>query len=139
MKWTSSPFLLLPLSLQKQSFTDVLRNRCSQPVLESLFNKVPDLKAFKFIKKRLQHKCFPVNIAKFWRTTFLKNSSSGHFCLYKKMARWKNFETCFDTNYELEELEDNIINWIQNNPLSPLPLKCMYLLQGLNKQMRKIP
>ena len=101
MKWTSSPFLLLPLSLQKQPFTDVLRNRCSQPVLESLFNKVSDLKAFKFIKKRLQHKCFPVNIAKFSRAKFLKNSSGGHFCLYKKMARWTNFETCFDTNYFL--------------------------------------
>ena len=33
------------------------------PALESLF---------KFIKKRLQHRCFPVNIAKFLRKTILK-------------------------------------------------------------------
>ena len=32
------------------------------PVSEFLFNK---------LKKRLQHRCFPVNIAKVWRTTFL--------------------------------------------------------------------
>ena len=31
------------------------------------------LKASNFIKKRLQHKCFPVNAAKFLRTPILKN------------------------------------------------------------------
>ena len=31
------------------------------------------LKACNFIKKRLQQKCFPVNIAKFLRTPILKN------------------------------------------------------------------
>ena len=35
------------------------------PVLESLFSKV--LEGYKFIKKRLQHRCFPVNIANFLR------------------------------------------------------------------------
>ena len=39
-------------------------------MLESLFNKVAGLKACNFIKKRLQHRCFPVNIAKFLRTSF---------------------------------------------------------------------
>ena len=43
-------------------------------VLESRFNKVADLKACHFIKKRLQHRCFPVNIANFLRTPILKNS-----------------------------------------------------------------
>ena len=32
--------------------------------LESLFNKVPGVKACNFIKERLQHRCFPPNIAK---------------------------------------------------------------------------
>ena len=40
-------------------------------LLESLFNKVAGLKSFSFIKKRLQHRFFPVDIAKFVRTTFL--------------------------------------------------------------------
>ena len=34
-------------------------------MLESLFKKVAGLKACNFIKKRPQHRCFPVNIAKF--------------------------------------------------------------------------
>ena len=46
-------------------------------VLESLFNKVTGLMACNLIKKRLQHRCFSVSIAKFLRT---------HFC--KKHLRW---------------------------------------------------
>ena len=42
-------------------------------MLESLFKKVPGLKAYNFIKKRLQHRCFPVKFAKFLRTAILKN------------------------------------------------------------------
>ena len=37
--------------------------------------KVADLKACNFIKKRLQPRCFPVNIAKFLRAVILKNIS----------------------------------------------------------------
>ena len=42
-------------------------------MLESLFNKVAGLQAWKFVKKRLQHSCFPVNNAKSLRTPILKN------------------------------------------------------------------
>ena len=63
------------------------KNRCSYkfcnihwrtPVLESRFNKVADLKARNFIKKRLQHSCFSVNTAHkmFWRKAVLKNFSN---------------------------------------------------------------
>ena len=34
-----------------------------KPVLESIFNKVAGLKSCNVIEKRLQHRCFPVNIA----------------------------------------------------------------------------
>ena len=34
------------------------------------FNKVAGLKAYNFIKKRLWHRCFPVNMAKLLRTAF---------------------------------------------------------------------
>ena len=40
---------------------------------ESLFNKVAGLQACNFMKKRLQHSCFPVNTAKFLKTPILKN------------------------------------------------------------------
>ena len=39
-------------------------------MLEPLFNEVLDLKDCNFIKKRLQHRCFPVNIEKFTKTVF---------------------------------------------------------------------
>ena len=35
------------------------------------------MKPCNFIERRLQHRCFPVNIAKFLRIFFLKNSSVG--------------------------------------------------------------
>ena len=50
------------------------------PILESLFSKVASLEAYKFIKKRLQHTCFPVNIANFLRKFYLKNTIGGCFC-----------------------------------------------------------
>ena len=37
----------------------------------SLFNKVEGLRPATFLKKRLWHRCFPVNFAKFLRTPFL--------------------------------------------------------------------
>ena len=43
-------------------------------MLESLFNEVAGLKTCNFIKKRHQHRSFPVNIAKFLRTVFYGTS-----------------------------------------------------------------
>ena len=42
-------------------------------LLESLFNKVSVLRAYNFIKKRLQHKCFSVKIGKFLTAPILEN------------------------------------------------------------------
>ena len=52
---------------------DVLKNFAITPVLKSFFNRVAGLQAWNFIKKRLRHRCFPVNIAKFLRTPILRN------------------------------------------------------------------
>ena len=58
------------------------KERCSQkfrkfhrktPVWKSLFNKVVGLQACNFIKKTLQHRCFPVKLALFLRPPILKN------------------------------------------------------------------
>ena len=43
------------------------------PVLKSLINKVAVLQACNFLNKRLEHRCFPVNIAKILITLILKN------------------------------------------------------------------
>ena len=42
-------------------------------MLESLFNRDAGLKPCNFIKKRLQHRFFSMNIAKILRTAILKN------------------------------------------------------------------
>ena len=50
-----------------------LQIRCSHsksPVLESLFNKAAGLNVCNRIKKRLQHRCFPVKFVKFLKTPF---------------------------------------------------------------------
>ena len=46
----------------------------------SIFNKVAGVKTCNFINKRLQDRCFPVNITKFLRAAFLHNTSGGCFC-----------------------------------------------------------
>ena len=43
------------------------------------FNKLADLRPATLLKKRLWHKCFPVNFTKFLRTPFLQNTSGGCF------------------------------------------------------------
>ena len=42
-------------------------------VLGPLFNKAAGLQVCNFIKKRLQHRCFPVIIANFFKNTYFKN------------------------------------------------------------------
>ena len=72
-------FVISHVLFQKQSLANVFYIRCfwklcnidrKAPVLESLLNKATDLKATNFTKKRLQHRGFPVNIAKFLGTPF---------------------------------------------------------------------
>ena len=57
-------------------------------VLESLFNKVGGFQGCNFIKKRLQSRCFPVNVAKFLRTAtlFWRNSANDYFCAEHKKS-----------------------------------------------------
>ena len=50
-------------------------------MLESLVNKVKGLQICNFINKTLQHRCFPVKIAKFFKNTYfethLQTAASG--------------------------------------------------------------
>ena len=80
--------------LQKHSSVGVLWKQCSwkfrkihrkTPVPESLFNKVVGLKPATLLKKSLWHRCFSVNFAKFLRTPFLPNTSSGCFWVYRSL------------------------------------------------------
>ena len=42
------------------------------PVLEPFFNKVADLQAYSLINKKLQHRCFAVNIAEIFKNTYFE-------------------------------------------------------------------
>ena len=84
-------FVVCISEIQKQSFADVLQNKCSlefrnvdrnTAVLEPLFYKVGALKACNFIKKKLQHRCFSVKFSKFSKTFFLQNTPGGYFWKY---------------------------------------------------------
>ena len=48
-------------------------------VQESIFDNIAGLQARNFIKKRLQHRCFFVTIAKFLGTTFFVNTFDDFF------------------------------------------------------------
>ena len=65
----------------KQSFADVFQNRCSQKFhnkkilqentyVESLLITLQAWRHGSLLKKRLQHRCFPVKFTKFLRTPF---------------------------------------------------------------------
>ena len=63
---------------QKQPLKVFCKRRCSEklrkflrktPALESLFNNAADLWVSTFLRKRLQHRWFPVKLAKFNLTT----------------------------------------------------------------------
>ena len=49
------------------------------PVLESPLNKVAGIQTCNFIKKRLKHRCFPVNTAKLLKHLFKRASAKGCF------------------------------------------------------------
>ena len=75
--------------LYKKLFVFVKISQYSRetPVMKSLLNKVVGPKACKFIKKRPQHRCFPVNIGKFLRTPT-------YGCFWRDFRKWL-FRTYF--------------------------------------------
>ena len=56
------------------------------PLLESVFNKVASLQADCFIKKRLQHRYFLVDFAKFLKTPFFTKHLQ--WLLLKNIVQW---------------------------------------------------
>ena len=46
-------------SCRSQTFFKISQNLLETPVLESFFNKVAGPQGCKYMKKRLQHRCFP--------------------------------------------------------------------------------
>ena len=66
-------------------------------MLESIFDKVAILQPRNFIKKRLQHRCFPVNDANFLKTPILKNICKRLLLLIVMLLQENNHtQRCFD-------------------------------------------
>ena len=77
---------------------DRFHRRCSikKPFRKNFEYLQELLKLFcNFIKKRLQHRCFPVNIGKFLRTPILNTSAYG--CFWSDFRKWL-FRTFFLEN-----------------------------------------
>ena len=71
----------------KKLFPKILQYSSKKHLYWSLFlNKNSGLQSWNFIKKRLQHRCFPVNIVKFSRTRVLKNICKRLFELFPTWA-----------------------------------------------------
>ena len=84
------------------------------PVLGSLFIKVASLKVCNFIKKRLQRRYFPVNIAKFLRTPISKNIWKRFLNSYSKgeYTLWNiSFRLFHETQFNSYFITYNWISW----------------------------
>ena len=65
----------------KESFLKISQYSKESTCAGVFFNEAAGLQACNFIKKRLQHTYFPVNIAKFLKTPFLQTPSVAAFAL----------------------------------------------------------
>ena len=93
---------------RKRSYLKFREFHWKTSVLESVFNKATGLKACNFIKKRLQHRCFPLKFAKFLKAPFLKNICDDCFStvhLVTVVVTYKSeiysWEVWKDENYQL--------------------------------------
>ena len=94
---------------------DVLRNfaKSTEKHLRRsiFFNKVADLNPATLLKKRLWHRCFPVNFVKFLRTPFLQNTS-GRLLLSEGKFLYKLFGKLESTlNKNVAIVTRNNIAW----------------------------
>ena len=69
--------------LQKQSPEVFYNKRCSSKFCK-IHRKIPGFKPAALLKRRLWHRCFPMNFAKFPRTLFYRKPPDYCFCLYFK-------------------------------------------------------
>ena len=72
-------FVLYRFMRYLESHSCLIKTRKSRSSRSQMFFKVGALKVCNVIKKRLQHRCFPVNIAKHLKTAFLLNIFGGCF------------------------------------------------------------
>ena len=77
-------------SLRKGALRNFTKFKGKHLCQSLFFNKVAGLKPATLLKKRLLHRCFPVNFANFLRTLFLQNTS-GRLLLFPLTYYLNNF------------------------------------------------
>ena len=94
-------------SIKKDILKKMAIIRKKPPVLGSLFNNFAVLKAYKFIKQRIQHRCFPVEIVKFLKNTYFEEHlRTAVFILYKKVMPIATLSQQFQKLYQLQ-----VVHW----------------------------
>ena len=87
---------------------------------ESFLTKLQALKAYYFIKKRHQRRCFPMNFAKFLRAPNFKKISNGYFC------------NCSIENFNMEMRQTLIFMYAYRSRHQRCSIKKVFLEISLN-------
>ena len=118
---------------EKRVSYKLLKTHRKTPAPAVFFNKIAGLRAATLLKKKLWHRCFPMNSAKFLRTFFLQNTF-GRLLLILFVACFLYFPlskisaTKKGASCEKSWLVENRFNWISNNRIS---FKCLSLKKFL--------
>ena len=77
-----------PEVLQKKVLKNVAKSTGKHLCQSLIFNKAAGLRPATLLKKGLWHMCFPVNFAKFLRTTSFLQNSSGRLLLHRTFSTY---------------------------------------------------
>ena len=136
--WGSSEAVARRCSMKKVFHMGVLRNFekfTGKHVCQDLFfNKAASLCPTTLLKNILWHRCFPLNFAKFLRTLFLQNTSSGCFwyvfIFYQKnlMSYLLSVITVSPNYYNWREILNPLLHTVCFNAQTILSIKFIWFL-----------
>ena len=116
-------------ALSEKVFSAISQNSQENTCARSLFfSKVAGLRAATLLRKRLWHRCFPVNFVKFLRTPFLQNTSGGQFLWSSDRLRLCKVSVNLFKLYQ-SLLFMQIVNWI----IVPFFLCIAIILQAIGQ------
>ena len=77
-------------------------------MLESHFKKVTGPQACNFLKKKYQHRCFPVKFERFLRARFLQNTSGGCFLRKATVTIQQSVQRVFTNIPYAQKISDHL-------------------------------
>ena len=94
--------------LQEKVFLKISQNSLENTCASLFFNKVAGLRPTTLFKKRLSHRCFPVNFAKFLRTRFIIE----HLWWLLLTCQCDKYLSLLVSRFEQDSYQKN---WFRNN------------------------